>query len=210
MDSGQFSENEKKKEENLRIDRGRFFALIGHCIISYQQIEDYLLEIFINVVGIDRDRASGIFMVARGLDAKISMISAAISNQDKLHIERWNNLAKRIRRSFENRNQLAHGAASFGGSVIEIRTSSDPAIPASAKKVGEDLWWLIKESTAKQDYKFFDEKWRILVEKEKITGVWSLQRLQKEYRRNFDLFGFMVGFSIQLSGKPAPAHLLED
>ncbi|HEV7455805.1 MAG TPA: hypothetical protein VGN96_03445 [Roseococcus sp.] len=138
------------------------------------------------------------------------MITAAISDRDENYIKRWENLAKRVKIAFDNRNQVAHGAATFQGAAVQIMVSKDPNIPSRAAEIGQSSWWLVKKNKDNTDRRPFNQRYKELVDAELISGIWSLDRLRKEYRRNFDLLGFLIGFCVQLSGKKPSAHLLEE
>ena len=62
--------------------KDRFFALIGHCVTRYQSIEDSLPGVFAAALGGDPARAHAVFAVVRGLEAKLNLISAALTGQD--------------------------------------------------------------------------------------------------------------------------------
>ncbi len=51
--------------------RKTFFALVGQCITMYQQVEDYLLEVFLAALGGEPARATAIFDTVRGLDGRL-------------------------------------------------------------------------------------------------------------------------------------------
>src|SRR5215212_4243568 len=66
----------QQSPEDLEFEqqRIRFYALIGLCLTRYQNVEDYLPDVFAVSLRGDSERARAIFSVARGLEAKLNII----------------------------------------------------------------------------------------------------------------------------------------
>jgi hypothetical protein len=87
----------------------RFYALVGHCILRFQHVEDYLEDVFAAVLGGKRDRADAIFASVRGVDHKIQIIKAAATGLSGLP---WGDLASlltTVKEVSDMRGQIAHG-----------------------------------------------------------------------------------------------------
>jgi hypothetical protein len=50
-------DDESPDERAFRDKEMRFYALVGHCILRFQHVEDYLEDVFAAVLGGKRDRA---------------------------------------------------------------------------------------------------------------------------------------------------------
>nr|WP_294815924.1 hypothetical protein [uncultured Sphingomonas sp.] len=113
--------------------KDRFFALIGHCVTRYQSIEDSLPGVFAAALGGDPARAHAVFAVVRGLEAKLNLISAALTGQDGMPADYWPSLLHRIAAAAEARNQIAHSApVSFG--AISIKLDDDKRTALEVKQ----------------------------------------------------------------------------
>lgn len=100
--------NAKKNE--FERHRRKFYALIGHCVTGYQSVEDYLPELFAAALGGDTAKAAAILAVARGLEAKLDIITAALIGTEERCRTRWIilRLALRKRRKLETRLPMLH------------------------------------------------------------------------------------------------------
>jgi hypothetical protein len=80
---------ESADERTFREKQRRFYALVGHCILRFQHVEDYLEDVFAAILGGGRDRADAIFASVRGIDRKIQTIKASATG---LSGKPWNGL----------------------------------------------------------------------------------------------------------------------
>jgi hypothetical protein len=88
------------KDRAFRKKQTRFYALVGHCILRFQHVEDYLEDVFAAVLGGKRDRADAIFASVRGVDRKIQIIRAAATGLSGKPWDELNPPARDSQRSF--------------------------------------------------------------------------------------------------------------
>jgi hypothetical protein len=115
-------------DEGFDQHRARFYALIGHCVTMYQSIEEYLPELFSAALAVDPSKAAAIFAVARRLEAKLDIISAALIGANEGHRSRRTELRPRILSAAEARNQIAHARPTHYGGTLTIALNKDPEI----------------------------------------------------------------------------------
>ena len=101
----------------------RFYALVGICVSDYQAIEDRLESLFKAALQIDECAAHDIFIVAKSLEDKFKLITAALKTRNENLRGLWDDLQKRIKASADKRNQIAHASSVFvgRGAVIDAR-----------------------------------------------------------------------------------------
>jgi hypothetical protein len=170
--------------------RARFYALIGHCVTGYQSVEDYLPDVFAAALSGNMDRAVAIFAVARGLEAKLNLISAALTGPDQALADRWSGLLKRVAAAADARNQIAHARSVHNGGMINVRLG-DKNAPGKATRVKPARMELHKHRGANE-------------------RVWTLEMMIQEAERSFKLFGHLIAFAMTLKGETVPPHLLEE
>jgi hypothetical protein len=169
--------------------RARFYALIGHRVTGYQSVEDYLPDIFAAALGGDIKRAVAIFAVARGLEAKLNLISATLTGSDQALADRWSGLLKRVAAAAA-RNQIAHARTVHNGGMINVRLG-DKNTPGKVTRVEPSRMELRKHSGVNEN-------------------VWTLEMMIQEAERSFKLFGHLIAFAMTLKGETVPPHLLEE
>lgn len=111
--------------EKFRAEQQRFYALVGHCILRFQHVEDYLEDIFAAVLGGSRARSDAIFASVRGIDRKIQIISAAAVG---LQGEPWPQLLpllSRAKKASDVRGQIAHANPVRHGGSLKIKVRMD-------------------------------------------------------------------------------------
>jgi hypothetical protein len=170
--------------------RARFYALIGHCVTGYQSIEDYLPDVFAAALGDNSKKAVAIFAVARGLEAKLNLISAALTGADQALVDRWSGLLKRVATAADARNQIAHARTVHKGGMINIRLGDNGA-PGKATRIEPSRMELRKQKGANEN-------------------VWTLEMMIQEAERSFKLLGHLIAFAMTLKGETVPPHLLEE
>lgn len=184
------SEEQKREAEQAEFQahRARFFELIGYCVTRFQSVEDYLPDVFAAALGINEAKALKIFNLTRGLDLRLAMISAALSDAADEHQQRWETLLRRIHAAYEARNQIAHAnpVHNLGRVVID----SDGVQVKSVTKTEPQRMELHKKT---QDSK----------------TIWTTELLIAEHDRAFKLFGHLIAFVKRLKGESVPAHLDE-
>jgi hypothetical protein len=107
--------------EKFRAERQQFYAIVGHCILTFQHVEDYLEDIFAAVLGGSRARADAIFASVRGIDRKIQIISAAAVG---LQGDPWTQLLplmNRAKKASDIRGQIAHANPVRHGGLVRIK-----------------------------------------------------------------------------------------
>ena len=167
----------------FRNQRTAFFAEAGKCIIEYQKCEEHLEDIFTAALGGSTKRATSIFAVIRGLEAKLDAITAALSDADASRRERWDELRKLVGRAAAARNQIAHSRPVSVSDPIIIVMDVSRGEPVSASGGGNS---------------------RTEVRKKTRSGdvTWTQQLLREEFLRNFNLFRALIDFERQLRGEP--------
>lgn len=171
-------------------ESARFYALIGHCVTRYQSVEDYLPEVFAAALSGDAKKADAIFGIARGLDAKLNMISAALTGADQALTLRWNSLLKRVTEAAEARNQIAHARTVHNGGLVGVAGGTGNA-PGKAFRLKPPRMELRKGKGPNE-------------------MVWTLDLMIQEAERSSKLFGHLIAFTKTLKGETVPPHLLEE
>jgi hypothetical protein len=181
------NEQDTEVTEFLR-QRTMFFAKAGECIIEYQKSEDHLEDLFAAALGVAPEKATRVFAVVRGLEARLEAVTAALSDADAQTIRRWDELKKRVGQAAESRNQIAHSTPVSTSDPIMLRIGASSDDPVTVSGGGNSRTELHKKTR---------------------TGriAWTEQRLREETSRNASLFAALVAFSLQLRGEPVPAHL---
>jgi hypothetical protein len=154
--------------KKVRAEQQQFYAIVGHCILRFQHVEDYLEEIFAAVLGGSRSRADAIFASVRGIDRKIQIINAAAVG---LQGEPWTqlpSLMSRAKMASDVRGQIAHAnPVRHGGLVrIKVRKDGDRIVETVGVERVEDARFELhkrsKETTVftvadlKREYSFID------------------------------------------------------
>lgn len=96
-------------QENLfnNEEERNLFAVVGLYIVSYQQTEDFLFNIFSRACGENNGRIAGIFYAINGLENKCKIISMIIESDDQKN--EWSSLYNRLSAAQKTRNDVAHG-----------------------------------------------------------------------------------------------------
>lgn len=175
-------EDEGSADVDFDQHRSKFFAFIGHCVTSYQSIEDFLPKVFAPCLGGDESRNSAIFALAKGLEAKLNLISAALSSSEMSLRDSWSKLLVRIAQAAEARNQIAHARPIHHGSPITI-IMSEEGVPEVIVGEGKDRMMLHKQTKSGGD------------------RVWSSEEMREQTERNHKLFDDLIDFRIELTGK---------
>jgi hypothetical protein len=165
----------------------RFYELIGHCVTRYQAVEDYLPTVFGAALGGDLGRAEALFAIARGLEAKLNMISAALTGADDKIAVRWSNLLKQVAAAAEARNQIAHARTVHNGGLVGVQLATDDT-PGKVTRIKPARMELRKRSGA-------GEK------------VWTIETMLQEAKHCSKLFGQLIAFTMTLKGETVPPHL---
>jgi len=170
--------------------RAKFYELIGLCITEYQKIEDYLPDVFEAAIGLNNEKAMKIFAVARGLEAKLDIISAALIGCSTDAAKYWPRLRYRIDQASKNRNEIAHAEPvhNAGMTIITINEITRETIRI--------------EQT---------ESARMELHKRRRSGdsIWSVAKMQAEFRTSHKLFGNLIAFVELLRNETPTSHLLD-
>lgn len=116
--------SETEHAELLSAQR-KFYATVGHCILRYQQIEDYLEDLFAAVLGGPGDRSNAIFASVRGTDRRLQIIAAAATG---LKASPWialPDLLRRIKDASDVRGQIAHARPVQISPPVRVRVKTD-------------------------------------------------------------------------------------
>jgi hypothetical protein len=178
--------------EKFRAEQQQFYALVGHCILRFQHVEDYLEDIFAAVLGGSRARADAIFASVRGIDRKIQIISAAAVG---LQGEPWTQLLpllNRAKKASDIRGQIAHAnPVRHGGSVrIKVRRDGDRIVETVGIERVEDARFELHKRA-------------------KETTIFAVDDLRREYGIIDQIFGDMIAFvkAIGESAAKAPGPM---
>lgn len=163
-----------------------FYALIGYCVTRYQSVEDYLETVFTAAIGVERQKSGAIYRVARGLEAKLDIITAAFIGADDDHAAKWGRLCGRIASAASARNRIAHASPVFhGGVYTTILGENEVVSVAQTEPARMELHKTTKGGTT----------------------VWTVSTLREEHQRSRELFLHLVGFVLELEGKLVGEHL---
>lgn len=111
------SPEEQAQREILRL---QFFAAVGQCVTSYQQIEDNLQRVFalaLRVSNVVTDAMWEIFG-HRGLDMKLAFINAALASHDESTRTQWRSLSNDIKQAQDDRNDIAHATSANSAGLM--------------------------------------------------------------------------------------------
>jgi len=157
-------------------------------IIGYQNIEDHLQTLFVSALGGPPEKARKIFSVARGLEAKLYLVSAALSDAEQSLQMRWDGLKKRVILAAESRNQIAHSSPV---------STADPIIVTMNKANNK----VLRVSGGGNSRTELRKKTK------RVEVTWTTSSLRDEHTRNDLLFGALVAFDLELRDMPVPQHL---
>jgi hypothetical protein len=190
--------SQEEASDLFKKQRLAFFAQVGQCIIAYQGVEDYLEDIFIELMGVSEIKSRAIFCLVKGLEAKLDIISAALCDSDPETNQLWSSLKKRIRISFNNRNQIAHSKSVSTSDPVVVTVDTEPGpTPDSPPRIKGVL-------STKGGGNSRVEAWKTT---KGGTIKWNEMLLFEECHRNHDLFGALVAFVMRSQGKEVPDHL---
>ena len=164
----------------------RFYALIGYCITGYQSVEDYLETVFWAALGGEREKSDAIFRVARGLEAKLDLVTASLIGAEARHVAKWGRLCPRVATAAGARNRIAHATPVSHGGVHTLTLDENEVVRVTQTE--PPRMELHKASKAG-------------------TTVWTLATLREEHERSRTLFGHLIAFTKELRGEPVPEHL---
>jgi hypothetical protein len=170
--------------------RARFYALIGHCVTRYQSVEDYLPDVFGAALGGHVERAIAIFAVARGLEAKLNLISAALTGSDQALADRWRRLLKRVADAADARNQIAHARTVHNAGMMIVRLGDENR--SGEVTVGGSQRMELRKRMGTNE------------------SVWTLEMMIQEAERSSKLFRHLIAYTMTLKGETVPPHLLEE
>jgi hypothetical protein len=179
----------EKQDAEFNQHRSRFYALIGHCVTRYQAVEDYLPELFAAALGGNAGKAVAIFAVARGLEAKLNLVSAALIDADKQHQSRWADLLRRIASAAMARNEIAHARPAHRVEITAFVSRGSQVSP-KAPVLSTRRMELRKRTRG-------------------CETVWTANLMAAEHQRTDKLFCHMIALAMELRGEKPPAHLLE-
>jgi hypothetical protein len=165
-------------------ERRRFYAMVGHCVLRFQHVEDYLEDTFAVVLGGARERADAIFASVRGLERKIQLIRAAAIG---LAGEPWDGLdalMTRVKTASDVRGQIAHANPVQKGGLIRIKV-----------RVEEGR---VIETTGVERVE--DDR----MELHKNQRIFATDDLLREYNRIDTLFGDLVRFVDRIRTRHPP------
>jgi len=182
-DDGLTSAEEKAFREKQR----HFYAAVGHCILRFQHVEDYLEDVFAAVLGGSKGRADAIFASVRGVDRKIQIIKAAATGLSGPPWDDLPSILDTVKEVSEMRGQIAHASPVQNGGMVRlnVRTEHGRIVEVlSGEQIEESRWELHKRA--------------------KQTIVFTIEDLLRGYDRIDRLFGDMIAF-VKSANQSAPA-----
>jgi hypothetical protein len=166
-------------------ERQRFYALVGHCVLRFQHVEDFLEDTFAAVLGGVRERADAIFASVRGLDRKIQLIkAAAIGLIGEPPWDGLDALMTRVKTASDVRGQIAHAKPVQSGGLIRIGVRVEEGRMIETTGVEQ-----VEGSR---------------MELHKNQRIFSADDLLREYRRIDTLFGDLLRFVDRIPGVVRP------
>lgn len=170
--------------EEMREQDLHFFHRVGRCIMKYQNIEDYLKDVFITTSKMPILIAERIFDTVQGLERKLELITITVDQFEERRQFEWSALRQQIRQSAQSRNLIAHGCPAYGGQTITFMTDGNTEVSG------------IPHFTLRKRTK----------EGETVFDLEQLDGMLRDFQK---LFGFLICFVYFLDGKGPPSHLLE-
>jgi hypothetical protein len=163
--------------KKFRAEQQQFYAIVGHCILRFQHVEDYLEDIFAAVLGGSRARADAIFASVRGIDRKIQIITAAAVGLQGEPWPRLTPLMNRVKKASDIRGQIAHAnPVRHGGSLkIKVRMDGGRTVETVGVERVEDARYELHKR-AKQ------------------TTIFKVEDLRREYDFVDHIFSDMIAF----------------
>lgn len=175
-------EDETAEMREWRAKEQRFYALVGHCILRFQHVEDYLEDVFAAVLGGSRGRADAIFASVRGIDRKLQIIKAAATGRNGQPWDRLIPMLDAVKEASGVRGQIAHASPVQKNFVrIRMRTENGRPVETMGVEPVERRLELHKQAA-----------------KERIA--FAAEDLLRAYDRIDGLFGEMIAFVKATSG----------
>jgi hypothetical protein len=117
---------------------------------------------------------------SKALEAKLKLISAALTGFDRAVADCWKQLRKRVADAAKARNQIAHAHAVHNGGMVKIHLG-DGNTPGKATRVKLPRMELRKRKNANEN-------------------VWTLERMIQEAERRSKLLEHLSAFTRRLKG----------
>lgn len=156
----------------------KFYATVGHCVLRYQHVEDYLGDLFASVLGGPRDRSDAIFASVRGTDRRLQIIAAAATGLKGAPWIALPDLLRRIKNASDVRGQIAHAQPVQISPPVQIRVKTDEGRIVKVVEV---------ESSGKSRFEL-----RKTTAKQVVT--YTVQDLLHAYDKIDRVFGDMIDF----------------
>lgn len=118
-------EDSTKEIENIREAYRKLMFYVGKCTSDYQKIEDHLPLLFSEASLQSEDVALQIFGLGKGLETKLSMVTAVMLDRDEQLSDLWFILKQEIKWAFDQRNIVAHSVLATWGGVQRIDFDDD-------------------------------------------------------------------------------------
>lgn len=187
--------------EEFNILADKFYALIGRCILAYQQVEDFLPHLFCSLTTIEPKKAEELFRHIRGIEDKIKIIKSAMDSEE--HRQTWSGLSRAVKLRSDKRNEMAHGSVLNHGGMVTIQAGATQSEPASIFRTTKPNVFLYKSKRAKTG--FYPNP----------DDIWTLDQLQEEHRITKNVMRELMAFRHALAAceqpiPDAPDHAAED
>jgi len=123
-------------------------------------------------------------------EAKLNMISAALTGADQAITVRWSSLLKRVADAADARNQIAHARTVHNAGLVNVPFGNKNTT-GKATRIEPPRMELRKRKGA-------DE------------SLWALDMMIQEAERSSKLFGHLSAFAKTLRGETVPPHRLDE
>lgn len=129
------------EEARLDLLRLQFFAAMGQCLTAYQQIEDSLQVVFGRALTVGPSVANELWEVVshRGLEMKLDMVTAALSQHAEDLRSGWKELKNDIKTAQEDRNDIAHATSANADGLMFYLIHHPASPPPSEAKSSQVL-----------------------------------------------------------------------
>ena len=121
---------------------------VGLAIIRCDEMERAIPSVFRAALKVSLDFQREVFDATRGLEVHLKLTESAVREGAPQYLERWQELASRVRSSAGMRGKVAHaGVSIYGGGVI-IEVDEDGVPTGIARRAGPPVASLSKYTRA--------------------------------------------------------------
>lgn len=124
---------------------------VGLAVVNCDGMERAIPSVFRAALGVSREFQREIFEAARGLGPQLKITEAAIREGAPEYLDRWQEIASRVRSYAGKRGKIAHAGMSIygGGIFVEI---DDDGVPTGVSRSGTPVASLAKFNRDATEY----------------------------------------------------------